>query len=473
MRALAYRASLTVINIFFPPLAVAMLCGWEWDCMLNCVLFLLAVIPSHVHGFYISCTYFHRRKKVRWKRPAALKGKAELTAHQVKKGRWPGGPKSLIHSDNVINGGASDAEAARLWRKENGLEEKHDWRSRHNGVKRIDSQRPSLAQQQGSILGRVASRRDETYESGVRHRQGSQLERTDAERTRRSNRRPDGSTTATEAHMACDGYGRTLEQRAQSVNRSAIGCKLLGGNDGVRRTIALLLPSMDTMFDDNFTFDTARSPSLDSSNAPTTRDTSRSVSPCSTVPPFPGSRFSVTDLAAQLADQRNRTDSRIRYDDCEAYAANDDDAGWTVMPSIERDAGIAPLRHSSTSTRQSSRPHSPSQRSQRQANARLLFTHSHRQDIAALVARMVQSKEQCSVSSSESLALTTTITEDEGYDSSDGSTAVHSRRSSVASARRVESRRASDVKSSGACVSKSIRFRRNKPLSRARTYERS
>ncbi|TKA26707.1 hypothetical protein B0A54_16995 [Friedmanniomyces endolithicus] len=230
---------------------------------------------------------------------------------------------------------------------------------------------------------------------------------------------------------------------------------------------------MDTMFDDNFTFDIARSPSLDSSNAPSTGDTSRSVSPCSTVPPFPGSGFSVTDLAAQLADQRIRTDSRIRYDDCEAYAANDDDAGWTVMPSIERDAGIAPLRHSSTSTRQSSRPHSPSQRSQRQANARLLFTHSHRQDIAALVARMVQSKEQCSVSSSESLALTTTITEDEGYDSSDGSTAVHSRRSSVASARRVENRRASDVKSLGACVSKSIRFRRDKPLSRARTYERS
>ncbi|KAK1040910.1 hypothetical protein LTS16_010025 [Friedmanniomyces endolithicus] len=206
------------------------------------------------------------------------------------------------------------------------------------------------------------------------------------------------------------------------------------------------------MFDDNFTFDTARSPSLDSSNAPSTRDTSRSVSPCSTVPPFPCSRFTVTDLAAQLADQRIHTDSRIRYDDCEAYAANDDDAGWTVMPSIEREAGVAPLRHSSTSTRQPSRPHSPSQRSQRQANARLLFTHSHRQDIAALVARMVQSKEQCSVSSSESLALTSTITEDEGYDSSDGSTSVHSRRSSVANARRKESRRGSEVKSSGACV---------------------
>ncbi|TKA39121.1 hypothetical protein B0A54_09718 [Friedmanniomyces endolithicus] len=216
---------------------------------------------------------------------------------------------------------------------------------------------------------------------------------------------------------------------------------------------------MDTMFDDNFTFDTARSPSLDSSNAPSTRDTSRSVSPCSTVPPFPCSRFSVTDLAAQLADQRIHT--------------NDDDAGWTVMPSIERDAGIAPLRKSSTSTRQPSRPHSPSQRSQRQANARLLFTHSHRQDIAALVARMVQSKEQCSVSSSESLALTSTITEDEGYDSSDGSTSVHSRRSSVANARRKESRRDSDVKSTGGCVSKSIRFRREKALSRVRTSERS
>lgn len=34
------------------------------DCMINCILFLCGVIPSHLHGFYISCTYFHRRKKV-------------------------------------------------------------------------------------------------------------------------------------------------------------------------------------------------------------------------------------------------------------------------------------------------------------------------------------------------------------------------------------------------------------------------
>ena len=64
MRALAYRIMLTCINIFFPPLAVMMLTGMGWDTMMNCCLFLLAVVPSHVHGFYISCTYFHRRKKV-------------------------------------------------------------------------------------------------------------------------------------------------------------------------------------------------------------------------------------------------------------------------------------------------------------------------------------------------------------------------------------------------------------------------
>lgn len=65
MRALIYRVYITLINIFFPPLAVAMLCGWHYDCILNCILFILAVIPSHIHGFYISCTYFHRRGKVR------------------------------------------------------------------------------------------------------------------------------------------------------------------------------------------------------------------------------------------------------------------------------------------------------------------------------------------------------------------------------------------------------------------------
>lgn len=65
------------------------------------LLFLAAIIPSHIHGFYLSCTYFHRRRKVR-------------------RGRWPGGPKPLIYSDNVLCGGARWDEAQRLRRLEQG-----------------------------------------------------------------------------------------------------------------------------------------------------------------------------------------------------------------------------------------------------------------------------------------------------------------------------------------------------------------
>ncbi|KAK3115615.1 hypothetical protein LTR53_004873 [Teratosphaeriaceae sp. CCFEE 6253] len=227
------------------------------------------------------------------------------------------------------------------------------------------------------------------------------------------------------------------------------------------------------MFDLNFTFDTARSPSLDSSNAPSTRDTSRSVSPCSAIGPLPAARFSVTDLAAQLAGQRMSTSSLISYDSCEAYAAADDDEGWTVAPSIEADAGLASLPTSYTSTRRSARQHSPSHRSQRQATARLLCTPSHRHDIAALVSRMVRRKEQCSITPCDSLALIPTLTEDdEGYTSSAGATPAHSRRSSVANARRADVRRASDAKSIGAaCVSKSARFKRDRVLSRVRSSD--
>lgn len=46
MRGLLYRGLLTLINIFFPPIAVAMLAGAEWDCMLNCIFFLCGVLPS-------------------------------------------------------------------------------------------------------------------------------------------------------------------------------------------------------------------------------------------------------------------------------------------------------------------------------------------------------------------------------------------------------------------------------------------
>ncbi|KAJ9605668.1 hypothetical protein H2200_009517 [Cladophialophora chaetospira] len=96
------RSIITVLNILFPPLAVMMLTGPNEDFIFNCVMFLLAVIPSHVHGFYISLTYFNRKRKVR-------------------KGVYPGKPKHLIWSDRVNNGGASRRDIERLrYEKEEG-----------------------------------------------------------------------------------------------------------------------------------------------------------------------------------------------------------------------------------------------------------------------------------------------------------------------------------------------------------------
>lgn len=64
MRNIPYRILIMTVNIFFPPLAVAMLTGMGMDKALNCLFFLLAVIPSHVHGFYVSWVYFARRRRV-------------------------------------------------------------------------------------------------------------------------------------------------------------------------------------------------------------------------------------------------------------------------------------------------------------------------------------------------------------------------------------------------------------------------
>ena len=91
-----------------PPLTVCILCGPSLDCLINCCLFLCGVIPSHLHGFYISCTYFNRKRKVR-------------------KGKWPGPRRGGIYSENVQNGGVTrdrvkvlreDEEVKRLERLE-------------------------------------------------------------------------------------------------------------------------------------------------------------------------------------------------------------------------------------------------------------------------------------------------------------------------------------------------------------------
>jgi uncharacterized membrane protein YqaE (UPF0057 family) len=95
LSTLCYRVSITILNIFFPPLAVGLLDNFSTDCLVNSILFVCGVLPSHVHGFYISCVYFSHRDKVR-------------------RGLYPGGYKSFIYTDTILNGGVSNAEARRL-----------------------------------------------------------------------------------------------------------------------------------------------------------------------------------------------------------------------------------------------------------------------------------------------------------------------------------------------------------------------
>ena len=98
------RSIITVFNIIFPPVAVMLLTGLNADVILNCCLFLLAVIPSHIHGFYISLTYFNRKRKVR-------------------KGKYPGAKRPMIYSERVQTGGAGYREVRRLKaEKEEGID---------------------------------------------------------------------------------------------------------------------------------------------------------------------------------------------------------------------------------------------------------------------------------------------------------------------------------------------------------------
>ncbi|KAH8759056.1 hypothetical protein F5883DRAFT_427120 [Diaporthe sp. PMI_573] len=73
--------------------------GVGMDALVNTLWFLCGVIPGHVHGFYVTWTYFSRKKKVR-------------------RGRYPGGPKPFIYSSRVVNGDASDERVRQLWRAE-------------------------------------------------------------------------------------------------------------------------------------------------------------------------------------------------------------------------------------------------------------------------------------------------------------------------------------------------------------------
>lgn len=103
------RLIITTCNIIFPPLAVALLTGFtSTDTFLNSCLFLLAVIPSHIHGFYIAIVYFTRKRRAR-------------------RGRYPGkSHKAGIWSERVLTGGIGWKEADRLKNKSVKNSEKSD-----------------------------------------------------------------------------------------------------------------------------------------------------------------------------------------------------------------------------------------------------------------------------------------------------------------------------------------------------------
>jgi uncharacterized membrane protein YqaE (UPF0057 family) len=126
------HANVNILKV--PPIAVMMLTGLGHDTLVNSLLFLAGVLPSHVHGFYISCTYFHRRRKAR-------------------KGRYPGGRKGMIASKNVLNGGLRLAEVERRWLAENGGESEKLSRRRLSRASKRQSRRSS----------RRSSWRDEEY----------------------------------------------------------------------------------------------------------------------------------------------------------------------------------------------------------------------------------------------------------------------------------------------------------------------
>jgi uncharacterized membrane protein YqaE (UPF0057 family) len=128
---------------FVPRMLVA---GPGMDCILNAILFIAGVIPGHIHGFYIIYTYFHRKRK-------------------VKKGRYPGGKKAGIFSEQVWNGGASNGKVAELLVAQRRREaEEEEVRMMKRGSRR------------SSGLARMVSGRDASFGA----KRGASVRRSDA-----------------------------------------------------------------------------------------------------------------------------------------------------------------------------------------------------------------------------------------------------------------------------------------------------
>ncbi|KAG9244331.1 hypothetical protein BJ878DRAFT_441520 [Calycina marina] len=100
------RIFLFLINVFMPPLTVLLIAGPNTDFIINCLLFIAGVLPSHIHAFYVSCTYFHRKRRVRKGLPPV---KATGTYY-----------KAGIYSERILAGGKERVRKVRGERQQGG-----------------------------------------------------------------------------------------------------------------------------------------------------------------------------------------------------------------------------------------------------------------------------------------------------------------------------------------------------------------
>lgn len=112
--------------------------GVGMDALVNTLWFLCGVIPGHIHGFYVTWTYFHRKRKVR-------------------KGKYPGGPKSFIYSRRVINGDASDERVRQLWKEEQRAKEDKLMRRRSSWRSAVSNGGGGSKRSASGALGRQSS----------------------------------------------------------------------------------------------------------------------------------------------------------------------------------------------------------------------------------------------------------------------------------------------------------------------------
>ena len=96
-----------------PPLAVCLITGPQTDTLVSCFLFLCGVIPSHIHGFYLSCTYFHRYDDVPLRSTETVALNTDPRRKKARKGRYPGPPCTFIFDRRVWYGGLSSGEVER------------------------------------------------------------------------------------------------------------------------------------------------------------------------------------------------------------------------------------------------------------------------------------------------------------------------------------------------------------------------